>query len=432
MRVITPDVHRISPNLVSEAAVKVVSRLKSKGYEAYIVGGAVRDLLLGGQPKDFDVGTNATPEQIKAVFKNARIIGRRFQIVHVRFGPEIIEVTTYRGHHASGSAPASGKDSGNTKAHSRQSDKGLLLRDNVYGTLEEDAARRDLTINALYYDPEDESVLDQLNGMADVEARLVRVIGEPHTRYREDPVRMLRVLRFAAKLQFDVESETDHAIAECAPLLAEIPSARLFDEFLKLFMAGYATPTFKLLYRYGLLHHLFPEPTRVLAHEARHYELVVAAMESTDRRVREDRPVTPAFLLAAIMWPVVQERAAELIHAGETAIPAFHSSGQQVVAEVCVHTAIPKRFSLPMREMWDFQPKLERRQPKQIKSLLASRRFRAAYDLLLLREASGEKLNDCGQFWTEQQEIYPDLVGSAPRRDPPPNRRRGRRRRTPQ
>lgn len=419
MKVIPPSDHHIDPNLISEGALRVVQQLKRDGFQAFVVGGAVRDLILGGAPKDYDVATDATPEQVHQRFKSARIIGRRFQIVHVRHGREIIEVTTFRGHHEN--------DTGSQK--SRQSDKGLLLRDNVYGTLEEDAARRDLTINALYYDPDDRSVLDQMGGLEDIAARMVRVIGEPHQRYREDPVRMLRVVRFAARLQFDIESETGAAIADCAPLLTEVPAARLFDEFLKLFMAGHATPTFAMLCREELLQYLFPEPAWHIAGSESYTQFVTAAMRGTDQRVQDGRPVTPAFLLAAMLWPAVAEHFRALTKAGDPPAQAMHAAGQQVVAAVCLHTAIPKRFSLPMREIWDLQVKLERRQARRVKELLANRRFRAAYDLLLLREAAGAELDDCGEFWTEQQRLFPELVGSAAPEPLPEKRRRPRRRR---
>ena len=421
MRVIPATEHGIQPDLLNNAAVAVVRRLREADYDAYIVGGAVRDLLLGIRPKDFDVATNATPEQVHSLFRGARIIGRRFQIVHVRYGREIIEVTTYRGHHESPSS---------TSTESRQSDKGLLLRDNVYGTLEEDAVRRDLTVNSMYYDPDSQELLDQLNGLQDIQAKLIRVIGEPQQRYREDPVRMLRVLRFSARLQFALEQETRAAIAPCNSLLGEVPAARLFDEFLKLFMSGNALPTFHLLLEHHLLDFLLPEAAQRCREQTRYSELVARAMDSTDRRVRAERPVTPAFLLAAMLWPALQNRSGQLIDRGDAPQPAINAAGQQVTAEACQHMAIPKRFSIPMREMWELQPKLERQQSKRIKDLLANRRFRAAYDLLLLREQAGENLNNSGDFWTEQQRLHPELVGSAPAKtDAGPRRRPPRRRR---
>ena len=422
MRAIPKAEHGIDPALVSPAAVRIVHKLCEAGFEAYIVGGAVRDLLLGAHPKDFDVATNATPEQVKSLFRSARIIGRRFQIVHVRDGREVIEVTTYRGHHGSeGAQPAT----------SKQSDKGLLLRDNVYGTLEEDAARRDLTINAMYYDPEREVVLDQLAGTEDLQARLVRIIGDPWARYREDPVRMLRVARFAAKLQFDLEPTTEEAIADCAPLLREIPPARLFDEFLKLFMAGFGKPTFLLLLQHDLLSCLCPAATEAINAQTSHRHLVSMAMGNTDQRVKDGRPVTPAFLLAALLWPAVTIRSGQLSQEGLPPAQAINSAGQQLTAETCQHMAIPKRFSIPMREIWELQPKLERQQKRRVPDILSGRRFRAAYDLLLLRDQAGQDLTQAVQFWTEQQRLNPELVGSAPRTDderPASKRRRPRRR----
>ena len=415
--------HTIDPNLISPAAVRVTRRLQDSGYEAYIVGGAVRDLLLGAHPKDFDVATNATPEQIKGLFRSSRIIGRRFQIVHVRDGREIIEVTTYRGPHGTDDAPP---------ATSRQSDKGLLLRDNVYGTLEEDTARRDLTINAMYYDPSKEVVLDQLAGCEDLQARLIRIIGDPKARYREDPVRMLRVIRFAAKLSFDIEPRTKEAIRECAPLLQEIPAARLFDEFLKLFMAGHGNPTFHMLLDHDLLLALCPSAAEAITKDPSFKGMVSMAMANTDQRVKDGRPVTPAFLLAALLWPAVKTRASQLTLEDMPPSQAINSAGQQVTAETCQSMSIPKRFSIPMREIWELQVKLERQQKRRLKDILAGRRFRAAYDLLLLRAQAGHGVDAAASFWTEQQRLHPDLVGSAkPTDDKQHFKRRRPRRRKP-
>ena len=411
--------YAVDPALVSPAAARVVEKLQKADFEAYVVGGAVRDLLLGGRPKDFDVATNATPEQVKALFRSARIIGRRFQIVHVRDGREVIEVTTYRGPH---------REDASGKAASVQSDKGLLLRDNVYGTFDEDVARRDLTINAMYYDPQTERVIDPIQGGEDAAARLIRVIGEPAVRYREDPVRMLRVVRFAAKLQFDLEAHTEAAISDCARLLNEIPPARLFDEFLKLFMNGFGRPTLLLLLEHRLLQWLCPEAADLILRQPRYHELVTAAMGNTDARVQQGKHVTPAFLLAALLWPALQQRAEQLRNAGESPGQAVHSAGQQIIAETCRHMAIPKRFSFPVREIWELQPRLERKQARRVKDVIAQRRFRAAFDLLLLREQSGEPCNGAGQFWQEEQKKYPELIGTAPSRTPekPARRRRNR------
>ena len=290
-----------------------MARLRGSGHQAYLVGGAVRDLLLGGHPKDFDIATDATPETVHALFRNSRIIGRRFRIVHVRFGREIIEVTTFRGHHDNDLEPSS-ESGGN---HSRQSASGLLLRDNVYGTLEEDAVRRDLTVNALYYDSGTFEVFDHVHGLKDLERRSICIIGEPAVRFTEDPVRMLRVLRFAAKLEFKIDTHTARAIPGCAHLLAEIPAARLFDEFLKLFLSGYAAATFDMLIRHKLMLYLFPDSYAEILRHAVAHALVRAAMASTDQRIAQDKPVTPAFILAALLWPVVQREALRLRERGD-------------------------------------------------------------------------------------------------------------------
>lgn len=361
----------------------------------------MRDLLLGGHPKDFDVATDATPEAIHGLFRNSRIIGRRFRIVHVRFGREIIEVTTFRGHHANGEE----QERANSGNHSRQSDKGLLLRDNVYGTLEEDAVRRDLTVNALYYDAGKFEVFDHVHGLQDLKRRSICIIGDPAVRYREDPVRMLRVLRFAAKLDFEIDRDTARAIPGCAQLLAEIPAARLFDEFLKLFLAGNAAATLHLLLRHDLLQYLFPETAHELHRDGTAMALVRAAMENTDQRIAQDKPVTPAFILAALLWPVAQRHAQHLQQRGDPAMVAMHSAAQQTISEAARHISIPRRFSQPMREIWEFQLRLQRKQGRRAAELVDHRRFRAAYDFLLLREQAGEETGNLGPWWTSFQEL---------------------------
>ena len=296
-RVIPRDQHNVSRSVISESAKKVLYRLNKSGYEAYLVGGGVRDILLGGKPKDFDIATNATPEEVHALFRNSRLIGRRFRIVHVVFGREIIEVTTFRGN--AGDAEDGQDDERRTNEH------GLLLRDNVYGTQEEDALRRDFTVNALYYCIRDFTVIDFANGIEDLRNRRIRLIGDPETRYREDPVRMLRAVRFAAKLDFEIEPETEAPIRELAPLLSLIPPARLFDEVLKLFAAGHGEKTYDLLRRYNLLAPLFPETARAIdAGESD--ELIRQALRNTDARVAQGKSVTPYFLYAALLWPALQ------------------------------------------------------------------------------------------------------------------------------
>jgi len=406
-----------------------MSRLRSQGYQTYLVGGAVRDLLMGGHPKDFDIATDATPEAVHQVFRNSRIIGRRFRIVHVRFGREVIEVTTFRGHHdAAEDGEAQHRDS-----HSRQSASGLLLRDNVYGTLEEDAVRRDITVNALYYDAGNFEVHDQVGGLEDLASRTIRVIGDPVERYTQDPVRMLRVLRFAARLGFNVEAATAAAIPECAPLLREIPPARLFDEFLKLFLTGHAASTLRELQRHALFDYLFPDTCALLSREPLAQPLIDAAMRNTDQRIAEDKPVTPAFILAALLWPVVLDLARAQEARGEAPMTALHSAGQLAVGAAVQHLSIPRRFSQVMREIWEMQPRLERTQGRRSAELPEHRRFRAAYDFLLLREEAGEDTGGLGAWWTDfqalpteerQQQAPPEGNGRARRR---PRRRRVRR-----
>ncbi len=401
MNVIPRDQHCISRKNISDSALKVMSRLRSKGHQAYLVGGAVRDLLLGGHPKDFDIATDATPEAIHALFRNSRIIGRRFRIVHVRFGREIIEVTTFRGHHDSGDQDNSERG-GN---HSRQSASGLLLRDNVYGTLEEDAVRRDLTVNALYYDSGKFEVFDHVHGLQDLQRKNICVIGDPAVRFREDPVRMLRVLRFAAKLDFSIDPGTAKAIPGCSALLGEIPAARLFDEFLKLFLGGHAAATLEKLLEYDLLQYLFPQSNASLRKDSHALALVRAAMGNTDLRIAQGKPVTPAFILAALLWPAASHLAQHRQQQGDPPMVAMHSAAQQTISEAAQHISIPRRFSQPMREIWEFQLRLQRRQGRKAAELVDHRRFRAAYDFLLLREQAGEETGNLGSWWTEFQEL---------------------------
>lgn len=400
-----------------------MSRLRSQGYQAYLVGGAVRDLLLGGHPKDFDIATDATPEAVHEVFRNSRIIGRRFRIVHVRFGREIIEVTTFRGHHDNDVQPT--PDGGN---QSRKSASGMLLRDNVYGTLEEDAVRRDLTVNALYYDSGSFEVHDHVHGLKDMEQRSICIIGSPTQRYTEDPVRMLRVVRFAAKLGFSIEDKTAAAIPQCAPLLAEIPAARLFDEFLKLFLSGYAAATLEKLLDHKLLQFLFPQTDECLQRKPSALRLLNAAMANTDLRIQSNKPVTPAFILAALLWPATEERAKQIEGQGAAPMAALNAAGQQCISDAVKHISIPRRFSQPMREIWEFQLRLERRHGRKAAELVDHRRFRAAYDFLLLREQAGEDTGGLGDYWTEFQTLTLDQRIEAAGTAGGPKKRRRRKR----
>ena len=423
---ISRDGHPVSRKHISDNALKVMSRLASHGFQSFLVGGAVRDLLLGGHPKDFDVATDATPEEVHELFRNSRIIGRRFRIVHVRFGREIIEVTTFRGHHDSeAGAP-------DRRPAARQADSGMLLRDNVYGSLEEDAVRRDFTVNALYYSSADFCVYDYVDGLRDLENREIRIIGNAEQRYREDPVRMLRAVRFAAKLDFAIEQHTREPIPGLAHMLEAVPAARLFDEMLKLFMAGYALATFHLLREYQLLEHLFPATASELEESPRGAALIEAAMRSTDQRIAEDKPVTPAFILAALLWPPVVELKHRLEDNGLAPLEALAESAQSLISEQLHHIAIPRRFTTPMREIWEFQLRLQKRRGRKSVQLLGHRRFRAAYDFLLLREQSGEDLEGLGRYWTELQEKHPDVTpdnGDEELTPARPKRRRRRRKR---
>ncbi|WP_237066473.1 polynucleotide adenylyltransferase PcnB [Microbulbifer guangxiensis] len=383
--------HNISRKEISRAALTVMKRLQDAGFEAYIVGGGVRDLMLGGHPKDFDVATNATPEEAKELFRGARIVGRRFRILHARIGREIIEVTTFRGHHSEGE-----------EHEAQQSEHGMLLRDNVYGDLASDAARRDFTVNALYYTTKGFEVHDYTGGVPDIRQRLIRMIGDPATRYKEDPVRMLRAVRFAAKLDFEIEKHTAAPLKELAPLLRNIAPARLFDEVLKLLMAGHGERTFELLREYHLWEHLFPGNSAALQ-DPTALELTRLALRNTDQRIREDKRVTPAFLYGALLWPAVRAEQQHLQDHGTPPVPALAQSAQKVVSAQLTHTAIPKRFSIPMREIWDMQLRLPQRNGNRAQRLSEHPRFRAAYDFLLLREQCGEIEPGLGQWWTDFQ-----------------------------
>nr|WP_233350216.1 polynucleotide adenylyltransferase PcnB [Kushneria phosphatilytica] len=392
--VLPRDEHPVSRRMLSENALKVLYRLDQAGFEAYLVGGCVRDSLLGFMPKDFDVATSATPEQVRQLFRNARVIGRRFRIVHVRFGREIIEVTTFRG--------TPGEEHDDNLA--RQSDAGLLLRDNVWGSVDEDAIRRDFTVNALYYSISDFSIHDWTGGLEDLEARRLRLIGDPEVRYREDPVRMLRAVRFAAKLDFSIDAATGDPIHELAPLLLQIPPARLFEEVLKLFLSGHAVSTWRILQHYGLFAMLFPGTEESLEELDWAAPMIEQALANTDTRIRADKPVTPAFLYAALLWPAVAVTTRTL-EADMPPVPALQQATQQVVSRQLQHTSIPKRFSLPMREIWDLQARLPRRRGKRAFTTLQHPRFRAAYDFLLLREAAGELAPGLGEWWTRFQDL---------------------------
>lgn len=393
VEIVARSQHGIPEQKISSNALRVIERLHDAGFDAHIVGGGVRDLLLGLRPKDFDIATNATPEQVRQIFRHSRIIGRRFRIVHVMFGRDMIEVTTFRGHHSNAENAKDGE------VH----DSGLLLRDNVYGSIEEDAIRRDFTVNALYYGV-DHQVRDFCNGMRDIQKRQIHMIGDPETRYREDPVRMLRAVRLAAKLDFTLEKNTATPIARLAPLLNDISNARLFDEMIKLFMAGSAVKTFDLMVQHQLFQTLFPGPSRLLEPGNYSDTLIRQALANTDERIRKDLRVTPAFLCAAILWPVLQQQQLHAQHEGLPPYQALQKAAQKVIGEQIKRIGIPKRFTLPMQEIWELQWQLNRRLGNRAEKMLEHPRFRAAYDFLLLREQAGEDLKHLGQWWTDYQE----------------------------
>jgi len=404
------DDHCISRRNISDNAVKVLYKLGKEGFHGFLVGGGVRDLLMQGKPKDFDIATDATPEELKRLFRNARIIGRRFMIVHLRFGREIIEVTTFRApHEASNKFAANSLSRKIRHLDSAHSSSGMILRDNVYGNIDEDAMRRDLTINALYYTVDQFRVLDFCGGMEDLHNRLIRIIGDPAERYKEDPVRILRVLRFAAKLNFDIEENTQQQISRYSHLLESVSSARLFDECIKLFTNGAALTTFELVKQHGVGQYLFPATLLCLEsaeqndQQLSREKLLNLALRNTDNRLAQGKSVTPAFLFAALLWPVLQQRLANTEKASGGYFQQQQQAANAVLSEQVQHTAIPKRFSYAAREIWELQLRLERVSQRTVDSTFAHPRFRAAYDFLLLREESGEDLNAMGQWWTDYQ-----------------------------
>ena len=419
--------HGISRANISDNALKVLYRLKNAGYQAYMVGGGVRDLSLGREPKDFDVATDASPEEVKDLFRNCRLIGRRFRLAHVHFGREIIEVATFRALH-------DGDPGESDEEADVQIEDGRILRDNVYGTLEEDALRRDFTINSLYYNIADFSVVDYTGGMGDLKAGLIRLIGDPETRYREDPVRMLRAARFAAKLGFLIDEDTAHPIPEMAALLDHIPQARLFEEVLKLFMAGMAGETFEVLRHYGLFRQLFPGTEACIDGDdtGAWMQFVAAALKNTDDRIAEGKPVTPAFLFAALLWPVVRGQLDALLAEGLNEVPALQKAASDAVEAQVRRVAIPKRFSIPMREIFTLQPRFEKRNGRRPFRLAAHPRFRAAYDFLLLRAEVADADPELAKWWTDFQQVdegsRETMIDAGPRRG---RRRRPRRRKAP-
>lgn len=414
--IVSRSEHSISRASISNAALKTLYRLKDAGYQAFLVGGGVRDLLLGLEPKDFDIATDAHPEDLRRVFRNCRLIGRRFRLAHVHWNGEIIEVATFR----AAAAPEETDDehpAEDLHADLRRpsaevritDDAGRLLRDNVYGSIDDDVWRRDFTCNALYYNIADFSVWDYVGGVQDVRDRVLRLIGDPEQRYREDPVRLLRAVRFAGKLGFSIHPETEAPMRELAPLLASVPPARLFDETLKLFLAGHARNTLEVLERYHLLAPMFPSLHSALHGDAsgRWRNFVNAGLAGGDERVAADRPVTPTFLFATLLYPAIdalaQRRHPGLAHTSSAFGQALGAACDEIASAQVKRIAIPKRFTLPLRELLVMQPKFERRDGKRMLMLLNHPRFRAAYDLFLLRAECGLADMKLAKFWTDVQ-----------------------------
>lgn len=380
--------HGIHRESISPGARRVCETLQQEGYRAYVVGGAVRDLIAGITPKDYDIATNATPEEVRALFRRSRIIGRRFQIVHVMQGAETLEVSTFRAAH---------------DADTQKDEHGRVLRDNVFGSQKDDAARRDFTINALFFDPTTETVLDYHHGVADLKQKTLRIIGEPRARYREDPVRMLRAIRLSAKLGLTIDPEARTPIRDMASLMENVPAARVFDEMLKLLFSGHAVECVKRLRDEGLHHGLLPL-LDVILEQPMGEKFVMLALSSTDERVRQGKPTSPGFLFATLLWNEVLANWEARKKRGETQIPALFEAMDEVLDQQAEKLAITRRISGDIKDIWALQPRFEKRSGKTALRLLEQPRFRAGYDFLLLRAQSGEVAMELADWWTAFQE----------------------------
>ncbi|KOO05043.1 polynucleotide adenylyltransferase PcnB [Vibrio nereis] len=425
LNVITRQEHNISRKQISDNALKVLYRLHGAGFDAYLVGGGVRDLLLSQHPKDFDIATNATPEQIRQLFKNCRLIGRRFRLAHIMFGRDIIEVATFRGHHQEPS-----------KNVSQQSKEGMLLRDNVYGTIDEDAERRDFTINAMYYSIADYSIHDYAGGIEDLEDKLVRLIGDPETRYREDPVRMLRAIRFAVKLDFDIEEDTAAPIEYMAPLLRDIPPARLYEESLKMLQSGHGLETYHLMREYNLFQQLFPTIAEYFTEEytSNTEQMLDLVLDATDQRIEEGKRINPAFMFAAMLWYPLQEKAKWLMEKRKLShYDAIMEASNIILDEQVRSIAIPRRHTATIREIWQLQLRMPRRNGKRAFRLMELNKFRAGFDFLEMRgEVEGGETEQLAKWWNTfqsagrnmRQAMVADIDGSTSGSGAPKKRRR--------
>lgn len=385
--------HSVTRKSIGRSALKVLDKLHEAGHSAFLVGGGVRDALVGLKPKDFDVATDASPETIRALFRNSRIIGRRFRLVHVVYGREIIEVATFRAAHNTGEGGEIGA-------------AGRIVRDNVFGTIEEDAYRRDFSVNALYYNIADGSIVDYVGGLTDLDKGVFKLIGEPKTRCEEDPVRVLRAVRLAAKLKFDIEPSTLEAMRATSSELSATPPPRLYEEVLKLFQGGYALRSFHSVREHDLLTHLFPLlDLRLKQGDEKLVSMLDAALTNTDKRVAQGKPITPAYLLAFMLWPDVEERAKAECQDGATINDALFTAADSVLSTQLRIISIPRRFSGPMKEIWQMQPRLERLKGGRALKLMEDRRFRAAYDFLCLRSTIDDRLKESAAWWTKVQTL---------------------------
>ncbi|MEQ1914320.1 MAG: polynucleotide adenylyltransferase PcnB [Sideroxydans sp.] len=410
-QVIPFEVHGVSRDGISFGARRVTDGLQAAGFQAYVVGGAVRDLMLDKHPKDFDVATDATPEEVRRVFRRARIIGRRFKLVHVMFGEETVEVSTFR--------RAIEAEEAETDAHGR------ILRDNEFGDQEQDAARRDFTANALFFDATTQEIFDYHNGYADIRANTLRMIGDPVVRYREDPVRMLRAVRLSAKLGMKLDAATAAPIAKMKGLLSNVPEARMFDEMLKLLLSGHALECIKKLRQMELHHGMLPM-LDVILEQPMGEKFVMLSLQNTDQRIEQEKATSPAFLFAALLWHEVLSTWNTLKEKGEEGpIAAMHTAMDEVLARQRAQLAIPRRYDTVMKEIWLLQPRFEQRSGQRPLRLLALPRFRAAYDFMLLRCESGEVDVELGAWWEEFQHandeqradmLMPDTGGTKKRR----------------
>ena len=412
-RAIPKEEHGVGREAISHGARRVCEALQSEGYQAYVVGGAVRDLLLGLKPKDFDVATDAYPEEVHKLFRRSRLIGRRFKLVHVMFGEETVEVSTFR-----------------ARTVTETDEHGRVLRDNIYGTREDDSIRRDFTVNALYYDPASETLLDYHNGLRDLRRKSVRVIGDARARYREDPVRMLRAARFAAKLGFTIDERTRKPISEMAHLLENVPPSRVYEEMQKLLLSGHAATSLRQLRSEGLHRGLLPL-LDVIFEQPMGERFVMLALEQTDGRVRSGKSVSPAFLFAALLWHEVLAAWKKARERGLKPVPALYQAMDAVLDIQTDKLAIPRRFTAVMKEIWALQPRFEQRSGRRPFALLSHERFRAGFDFLVLRAASGEAPEELSQWWQKFQHAGEDerqAMLLAPQPDEHRRRRRRRRR----